>query len=57
MDEMRARLDRLETLVGVAYNEDGVIIPALLNAINQSDINQMRQEVQSVVNFLRENRP
>jgi hypothetical protein len=57
VDELQARLDRLESLVGVAYNDDGVILPALHNAIAQTEIEQMRHEVQAVVNFLRENRP
>jgi len=57
MSQLRDQVDRLTSLVGTAYNDDGTIIPALLNAINQLDINQMRQEVQSVIGFLRDNNP
>lgn len=57
IDELRGRLDRLESLVGTAYNRTGTIRPALESAMLQTDIAQMRQEVQSVVNFLRDNSP
>jgi GH25 family lysozyme M1 (1,4-beta-N-acetylmuramidase) len=43
----------LGTLVGVAYHEDGVILPALLNARKSGDWSQ----VDAVVKFLRENNP
>ena len=41
------------TLVGVAYHEDGVVIPALLGAKQSGDWRQ----VDAVVRFLRENNP
>jgi lysozyme len=43
----------LSTLVGVAYHEDGVIIPALEGARASGDWSQ----VEAVVRFLRENNP
>lgn len=49
--------DDLATLEGVAYHESGVVIPALVNAAKQTDLGQMKQEVNSVINFLRENDP
>jgi hypothetical protein len=67
-DELRARImARLEpapipepepapdlaTLVGVAYHEDGVVIPALEGAIASGDMGQ----VAAVLKFLRENNP
>lgn len=55
--EMRARLDRLESLVGTAYGPDGTVRPALQNAVAQTDVEQMRQEVQAVIDFLRDNNP
>lgn len=57
MDEHQSRLDRLESLVGTAYADDGTVIPALTNAANQTDLEQMRQEVYAVIGFLRENNP
>lgn len=51
------RLDRLESLVGTAYGEAGTIRPALQNALAQPDEQQLRQEVTSVLNFLRDNDP
>jgi hypothetical protein len=57
ISELNARLDRLESLVGTAYNDDGSVIPALLNAMNQTDPAQMAQEISAVVSFLRSNRP
>jgi hypothetical protein len=56
-DELTARLDRLESLVGTAFNDDGTVIPALENAARQEDVNQMRHEIASVVGFLRDNNP
>jgi hypothetical protein len=57
MQAMRERLDRLESLVGTAYGESGTVIPALLNAMNQTDPAQARHEVGAVIGFLRDNRP
>ena len=57
MDEQSATVDRLTSLVGTCMNDDGTVIPALENAARQEDIDQMRQEVQSVIAFLRENNP
>jgi hypothetical protein len=57
LHELRSQRDHLSSLVGTAYNDDGTVVPALHNAIQQTSIEQMRQEVQSVVNFLRENNP
>lgn len=47
----------LETLVGVAYNDDGTVIPALLDAEQQTDAAAMRDRIEAVVAFLRANRP
>jgi len=47
----------LSTLVGVAYHDDGTVIPALVAATTQTDIAQMRQQVDAVVSFLRANNP
>lgn len=55
--EMKQRLDRLESLVGTAYGASGTVRPALENAALQLDVEQMRQEVQAVINFLRDNNP
>lgn len=57
MDEQQARLDRLESLVGTAFSASGTVRPALENAALQTDVEQMRQEVQAVINFLRDNNP
>jgi len=57
VDEQSATVDRLTSLVGTCMNDDGTVIPALENAARQEDIDQMRQEVQSVIAFLRENNP
>ena len=60
MDEtqqLRDRLDRLESLVGTAYGAAGTVRPALEDAVLQQDIEQMRQEVTAVINFLRDNNP
>lgn len=54
---MKQRLDRLESLVGTAFNADGTVRPALQNALAQPDEQQLRQEVQAVLNFLRDNAP
>lgn len=54
---MRARLDRLESLVGTAYGSAGTVRPALENAARQEDITQMRQEIAAVIGFLRDNDP
>lgn len=51
------RLPDLATLVGVAYHEDGVLIPALTNAAKQATTEQIRHEIQSVINFLRATNP
>lgn len=55
--ELRQQIERLTSLVGTAYNDDGTIIPALENAAQQDDVEQMRQEVGAVVGFLRANNP
>jgi outer membrane murein-binding lipoprotein Lpp len=57
MSELKARLDRLESLVGTAYAANGTVRPALENAALQQDVEQMRVEVQAVCNFLRDNDP
>lgn len=49
----QASYDELANLVGVAYHEDGVVIPALVGAQNAGDWGQ----VDAVVRFLRENNP
>lgn len=49
--------EQLATLEGVAYHESGTVIPALVNATRQADVNQMRQEVEAVVAFLRASDP
>lgn len=56
-DEAYARMDRLESLVGTAYGANGTVIPALENAARQEDVDQMRQEIASVIGFLRDNDP
>jgi hypothetical protein len=43
----------LATLVGVAYHEDGVIVPALAGALAGKDWSQ----VDAALRFLRENNP
>jgi hypothetical protein len=57
LQAMRDRLDRLESLVGTAYGSAGTVRTALENAALQQDVEQMRQEVQAVINFLRDNNP
>lgn len=57
LQQLRAERDRLESLVGTAYHEDGTAIPALLNAMNQPDLEAMRHEIEAVVNFLRASNP
>jgi hypothetical protein len=47
----------LGTLVGVAYHEDGVLIPALTEATKQTKIDDMRQQVQAIISFLRNTNP
>lgn len=54
---MKARLDRLESLVGTAYGPNGTVRTALENAVLQQDIAQMRLEIQAVLSFLRDNAP
>jgi predicted chitinase len=46
------RATDLSTLVGVAYHEDGTIIPALKMALLQQDLSHTRNEIQNVINFL-----
>jgi hypothetical protein len=55
--EMRAQLDRLESLVRTAYGAGGTVRPALENALATPDEQQLRQEVTAVANFLRDNNP
>ena len=57
LQELRAQRDRLASLVGTCMNEDGTIIPALENAANQTELEQMRHEVNAVIGFLRDNNP
>jgi hypothetical protein len=57
ISDLKARLDRLESLVGTAYAANGTVRPALENAAAQQDIEQMRTEVVAVGNFLRDNNP
>ena len=57
LQELRAQRDRLASLVGTAYNADGMVRQALENAALQADVEQMRQEVVAVINFLRDNNP
>ena len=56
-EDLRQRVDRLESLVGTAYGASGTVRPALENAVLQQDVEQLRQEVQAVLNFLRDNDP
>lgn len=55
--EIPDELAHLRTLVGVAYHEDGVVVPGLVHATQQTSLEQMRQEVNAVVAFLRNNNP
>ena len=57
VQQLREERDRYASLVGTAYNDDGAVMPALLNAIGQTDIEQMRQEIGAVISFLQSNRP
>jgi hypothetical protein len=57
VDEMRARLDRLESLVGTAYADDGTVVPALEAAVDRQDGETVRSEVRNVIQFLRDNNP
>lgn len=57
VQQLRARLDRLESLVGTAYAADGTVRTALEAAVLQQDIEQLRQQVTAVINFLRDNAP
>lgn len=57
LEDMRARLDRLESLVGTAYHDDGTVIPALQAAAERQDGETMRSEVRAVISFLRDNNP
>ena len=57
VEAMRERLSRLESLVGTAYGPSGTVRTALENAVLQQDIDQQRQEVQAVINFLRDSDP
>lgn len=57
LSQIREQRDRLASLVGTAYNDDGTIIPALEAAMNQADADAMRHEIGAVVSFLRDNNP
>jgi hypothetical protein len=57
MQDMRARLDRLESLVGTCYHEDGSILPGLLEAVAQTDVDTMRGKVEAVIQFIRASNP
>ena len=45
-----------DTLIGVAYHPDGVVIPALKSATQQTD-QSLRKEVTNVINFLENTNP
>jgi hypothetical protein len=45
------------SLTGLAYNEDGVVVPALAVALANPDDANLRLQVDAVVRWLRENRP
>lgn len=57
VQQLRAERDRYASLVGTAYGPAGTIIPALENAARQEDRDQMRREVEAVIEFLRQNDP
>lgn len=57
LERVKGERDRLESLVGTAYHEDGTVIPALLNVLAQTELTQALQEVQAVIGFLRTNDP
>lgn len=49
--------EELANLVGLAYHDDGNVIPALEAALNQNKKNDVKQAVQAVIDFLRTNNP
>jgi hypothetical protein len=55
--DVTAERDRYASLVGTAYNSDGAVRTGLDGAVMQQDIDEMRVQVQAVVNFLRDNNP
>jgi exonuclease VII small subunit len=57
LDAAVAQRDRLASLVGTCMNEDGTVVPALVNATAQTELEQLRHEVNAVIAFLRENNP
>ena len=50
-------LDRLRTLVGVAYSETGTVVPALAAALANPDDVNLRMQTDAVLRFLRANNP
>lgn len=54
---VRPRANDLQTLVGVAYHPDGVIIPALRGVIALDPKNVLRDSIQSIINYLEANNP
>lgn len=57
VDTVEAERDRFGSLVGVAYQPDGAVRAGLEGAVLQQDAESMRQQVQAVLNFLRDNNP
>lgn len=50
-------LEQLQTLVGVAFHEDGVVIPALAAALANPDDTNLRIQTDAVLRWLRANNP
>ena len=50
-------LAQLQTLVGVLTAEDGVVVPALRDALANPDEANLRLQADAVLRFIRENRP
>ena len=57
LETATAQRDRYASLCGVAYQPDGSVRTGLEGAVLQQDVDQMRQQTQAVLNFLRDSNP